>query len=79
MNAKAKWVADLMAADGITPEFFANLGSDDQLNFIMAYMDAIGRKIGNMQAQYLCKPEVKEGFSEIVFDLVSAGLETEIA
>jgi hypothetical protein len=72
MNAKAKWVADLMAADGITAEFFATLKAADQLNFIMAYMDTIQQKIENMQSQYLCKPEVKEGFTGIVFDLVAA-------
>lgn len=72
MNAKAKWVADLMAADGITAEFFATLNADEQQNFIMAYMTAIQRKIENMQSQYMCKPEVKDGFSSIVFDLVAA-------
>lgn len=48
LKIKAQWVADMMAADGVTPEQL----TDD---LVMAYMDAIGKKIESIQNKYLTR------------------------
>lgn len=48
LKIKAQWVADMMAADGVTPEQL----TDD---LAMAYMDAIGKKIESIQNKYLTR------------------------
>ncbi len=59
LMAKAKWVADMMAADGVcaepvTPEL------------AIAYMDAIGRKITKIQSTYLTQDRAKESMQDFV-------------
>jgi hypothetical protein len=59
MISKAKWMADLMLADGVKPERL-----DDEL--ILAYMDAITRKINSLQAAYLTNANFKKNIQEFV-------------
>jgi len=48
LKIKAQWAADMMAADGVTPEQFTE-------ELAMAYMEAIGKKIESIQNKYLTR------------------------
>lgn len=59
MNANAKWVADLMAADGVTPDKVTP-------ELAIAYMAEVGRKIERFQAIYLTRIGAKEAMQNYV-------------
>jgi hypothetical protein len=61
---KAKWVADLMAADKVKPEQVTT-------ELVLAYMDAVQKKINLMQSQYLTRVGAKEAMQNTVFGLLS--------
>ena len=48
LKIKAKWAADMMAADGVKPEQFTE-------ELALAYMEAIGKKIESIQNKYLTR------------------------
>jgi len=56
---KAQWVADMMKADGVTPEQI----NDD---LVMSYMDSIGKKIQSIQSTYLTRNGAAKALSDYV-------------
>lgn len=66
----AKWVADMMKADGITAEQFGAMSEAEQVNASLAYVDAVGKKIVNMQTQLLTRPQIVAPFAAVVRSLV---------
>lgn len=63
LQAKAKWAADLARADGVKPEQLT-----DEL--ALAYMDAIGRKISEIQGIYLTRNGGKQAMQQAVYALM---------
>ncbi len=63
MTIKAKWIADLLMADGITADQFGAMSDADQRNVIEAYMDEIGRRISKIQGIYLTRPGAREAIA----------------
>jgi len=59
LQAKAKWVADMMAADGVKAEQVTE-------EMAIAYMDAVGKKIEAIQNAYLTRNGAKEALSSFV-------------
>jgi hypothetical protein len=59
MSSKAKWVADMMKADGVTPEMITQ-------DLIMAYFDAIGKKIESIQNAVMTRPEARAALEKAV-------------
>ena len=64
LKIKAQWVADMMRAEGVNPE---------QLNdsLVMAYMQAIGRKIQAIQNTYLTRNGAREAMQGAIFAQVT--------
>ena len=62
MMKTAKWMADLMKADGITPAEFSAMPSE----MIEAYGDAIAKKIEAIQAIYLTRQGAKQAMADRV-------------
>ena len=63
LSTKAKWVADMMAADGVTP-------SQLTAELIDAYIIAIGKKIEKIQNTYLTNGEARKALSQKVLSLL---------
>ena len=63
---KAQWVADLMRADGVTADQLGALPTETQTSLIVGYMDAIGRKIEQIQATFLTRNGAKEVMARAV-------------
>lgn len=63
-QAKAKWVADMMAADGIKPEQL----SDD---LIVSYMLAISKKIQQIQGIYLTRNGAKKALQDVIYNQIT--------
>jgi hypothetical protein len=61
---KAKWVADLMAADKVQPEQVTP-------ELALAYMDVVQKKINLIQSQYLTRDDAKEAIQNAVFCLLN--------
>lgn len=59
LNRKAQWVADMMQTDGVKPEQITE-------KLVMAYMEAIGRKIQAIQTTYLTRNGAKEAMADYV-------------
>lgn len=66
LQAKAKWCADLMRADGITAEHVATLTEDQKHDLAMSYMEAVGRKIQAIQGIYLTRTGAKECLHQFI-------------
>jgi cytosine/adenosine deaminase-related metal-dependent hydrolase len=66
LQAQAKWCADLMRADGITAEHVASMTDDQQTELAMAYMQAIGKKIQQIQNIYLTRVGAKPALQNFV-------------
>lgn len=66
----AKWVADSMKADGVTAEQLAAMSEADRVSLSLAYVDAIGKKIVNMQTQLLTRPQAVPAFASVIRSLV---------
>jgi hypothetical protein len=66
LQAKAKWCADLMRADGITAEHVAKLTEEQKHDLAMAYMEAVGRKIQAIQNIYLTRVGAKECLHQFI-------------
>jgi len=62
----AQWVAASMKADGITAEKLAGMSAKDRETLSLAYVDAIGKKIVNMQSQLLTRPDSRPKFAAVV-------------
>lgn len=62
---RAKWIADLMAKDGVTPAQFAELSND----LILAYNDEVLRKIKTIQSIYLTRTGAKEAMQNYVLSV----------
>jgi len=60
----AKWVASLMAQDGITPEMLKD--EEFMEEALGAYLEEIGRKIERIQATYMTKPAAREALRQKV-------------
>ena len=65
LKSKAQWVADLMRADKVTAEMVTP-------ELTLAYFDEVGRRIKNMQTQYLTNPKTRQGFTKAVLDMCRA-------
>ena len=63
----AAWVAELMAADGITPEQMTDLSFRQQT--VAAYLDEVGRKIEAMQTRYLTNESARNAFATTVHQI----------
>ena len=59
MNSKAQWVADMMKADGVTPEQVTP-------ELAIAYMQRISKKIEAIQNTYLTRVGAKEAMQSTV-------------
>ena len=59
LTRKAQWVADMMRADGVTPEQVTE-------SMALAYMQAIGRKIQAMQNTYLTRNGARDAMQSAV-------------
>ncbi len=59
---KAKWVADLMKADGVTPEMVTP-------ELTLAYFDEVGRRIEKLQSTYLTRTGAKEAMQSHILTL----------
>ena len=57
MKNKAQWVADMMKADGVKPEMIT-------AELVMAYFDAVGRKINEIQSIYLTRNGAKDAMQK---------------
>ena len=57
MKNKAQWVADMMKADGVKPEMVT-------AELVMAYFDAVGRKINEIQSIYLTRNGAKDAMQK---------------
>ena len=57
MKNKAQWVADMMKADGVKPEMIT-------AELVMAYFDAVGRKINEIQSVYLTRNGAKDAMQK---------------
>lgn len=57
LQNKAQWVADLLAADGVSPKQIQAMPEEQKQNLIMAYMDEIGKKIEAIQNKCLTNPQ----------------------
>lgn len=66
LQNKAQWVADLMAADGVSAEQMQAMPEQERQNLIMAYMDEIGKKIQAIQNKCLTNPEAMAAMQEKV-------------
>jgi hypothetical protein len=62
LYAHARWVADLMDADGIKPEQVTP-------ELAMAYLDIVGRKIVSIQNTYLTRVGAKKALQDLVIAL----------
>lgn len=66
LQLKAKWVSELMKADGVKPEQVTP-------EMALAYMDAIGKKIQAIQNKYLTNPKARESLQlSVLGDLQNA-------
>ena len=65
MKNTAKWVSDLMKADGVTPEQFASMPID----MIESYMMTIAKKIEAIQSIYLTRNGAQEVMANRVLSL----------
>ena len=66
LQAKAKWCADLMRADGITAEHVAEMTEEQKHDLAMAYMQEVGRKIQAIQGIYLTRTGAKECLHQFI-------------
>lgn len=57
MKNKAQWVADMMKADGVKPEMIT-------AELVMAYFDAVGRKINKIQSVYLTRNGARDAMQK---------------
>ena len=57
MKNKAQWVADMMKADGVKPKMIT-------AELVMAYFDAVGRKINEIQSIYLTRNGAKDAIQK---------------
>lgn len=60
---QAKWIADLMIKDGVTPENFKEFGEE----LLLAYADEVTRKIKRIQGIYLTSNGAKDAMINAVF------------
>jgi hypothetical protein len=60
-NTYAKWVADLMAADGIKPEQVTP-------EIALAYLEVVGRKIQQIQNTYLTRVGAKTALQQYIVE-----------
>lgn len=60
----AQWVADLMHADGITPEMMAN--PEFAARAIPAYMETIAAKIEKIQTKYLVNGQARQAMQSFI-------------
>jgi len=63
MNRKAQWVADMMKADGVTPEQVTP-------ELSIAYMQRICKKIEAIQNTYLTRVGAKEAMQDMVASVI---------
>ena len=63
----AAWVAELMAADGITVEQMTDLNFRQQA--VAAYLEEVGRKIEAMQTRYLTNDNARSAFAATVHQI----------
>lgn len=70
MEANAQWIANMMKADGVTIAQVAAMPEDDRITLVFAYLDAMNRKIENMQTQLLTNPRKMEAFTKLIRSLV---------
>ena len=63
ISTKAKWVADMMIAEGVT-------ASQLTPELIEAYMIAIGKKIAQIQSIYLTNSAAREAFGQKVLSVI---------
>lgn len=66
MKAKARWVAEAMNTDGITKEMVADMPDANKIALIMSYMDSIGKKIEDIQAQCLVHPKCTKAIGDFL-------------
>jgi hypothetical protein len=64
LKAKAKWCADLMRADGVTPEQITP-------ELALAYFDEVGRKIQRIQTACLTRPEVRKTVNQFILQTIN--------
>jgi hypothetical protein len=64
LNLKAKWVADMMKADGVKPEQVTE-------SMALAYMEAIGKKITAIQNTYLTRTGAQDALCNHVLQAVA--------
>lgn len=67
IEANAKWTAELMSADGITPEM---LNDENMQDFALAYLAEVGRKMAAMQEQYFTRTGAAEALTGVVYELL---------
>jgi hypothetical protein len=70
LKAKAAWVAQLMAADSVTPEMFSALSDEQSSEMCLVYMEAIGRKIKIIQGIYLTRADAKQSLQSSILGLL---------
>ena len=63
MQQKAQWVADMMKADGVTPEQVTP-------ELAIAYMQRISKKIEAIQNTYLTRVGAKEAMQDMVSTVI---------
>ena len=63
MKQKAQWVADMMKADGVTPEQVTP-------ELSIAYMHRISKKIEAIQNTYLTRVGAKEAMQNMVLAVI---------
>lgn len=64
MMEKARWVAQMMQADGVSPEMVTP-------ELVMAYMEAISRRIDIIQGIYLTRPGAPEALGEMLIHILN--------
>lgn len=66
----ARWVADLMKADGITPAILEAMSEEERVALSLAYFDEVGKKIAHIQTTYLTRTGAREAMQRTVLSFV---------
>ena len=66
----ARWVADLMKADGVTPAILEAMSEDERVSLSLAYFDEVGKKIARIQTTYLTRTGARDAMQAHVLAFV---------
>ena len=70
MISKARWMADMMHADGLTPEMLTDPAVLQDA--VEAYAEEMGRRIEKMQTHLITNPQAMKDFRSTVYDMTVA-------